>query len=40
MSHSPGVASSHPVLHWNGSSLTAGWKEGATMVYEVVIMPI
>jgi hypothetical protein len=40
LSNSPGVTSSQPLLHWNGVSLTAGWQEGATMVYELVIMPI
>jgi hypothetical protein len=40
LSASPGVPSLNPLLHWNGSTLTAGWQEGATMVYELVIMPI
>jgi hypothetical protein len=40
MSHSPGVPSLNPVLHWNGATLTAGWQEGATMVYTLVIMLI
>lgn len=40
LSNSPGVPSLHPILHWNGTTLSAAWQEGSTMVYELVILPI